>query len=64
MHRGAPTLRPLAMRTVSLDMCKPSEEISGALSQAPDSLVPAAERCALETWSSHRAKTVSNKDEP
>ena len=50
-HRGAPTLRPTAILMVSSLMRRPRDEMGGAWSQAPDSLVLTANNLALDTWS-------------
>ena len=36
-YKGAPTLRPMAMRTVSLDIRRLREETGRAFNHAPDS---------------------------
>ena len=45
---GDPSLRPTATLMVLLSILRPSEEIGRALSQAPDSLVEAGKRRAIE----------------
>ena len=59
-HMGAPTLKPMAVCTASLDMQRPSEEMGGAFSHAPDSLELAPSRRDRETWSVQPAERVSS----
>ena len=51
----------MAIHIVLLDMRNPREEMGGALSQAPDSLEPAASKWALETGSSQWDRRESNR---
>ena len=49
---AAPTITPIAIRTVSLDICRPKDmKLEGAFSHAPDRLEQAAKSRALDSSS-------------
>ena len=48
---GAPRRRPMAIWMDSLDICKPSDEIGGAVAQAPDSFCVQASSCVFSLGS-------------
>ena len=57
---GDPSLRPTATLMVLLSILRPREEIGRAFSQAPDSLVEAAKRRAIEV--ALEALSINNND--